>query len=246
MSNWGLDGLLEQFWAHLSHQPLAGLVLSLLAYSLGLWLYQRAQRPVILHPVLTAAALIALALHSADINYRDYVASNQLLYLLLGPATVALAVPLHQEFHHLRGLVLPILVTIVCGAIIAVLSAVGIAWLAGASDSVLLALTPKSVTTPIALGIAERIGALGSLTAGIVVFTGVSAALLAPLVFRLTGLADERLRGLVLGLNGHGVGTAIAFERSPVSGAFASLAMGLTGALTALTLPLILRWWPFL
>ena len=242
MINIDLQPLLE-LWQTLIQKPLFGLALTLAAYQLGLWLYQRCNRLILIHPVLTASVTVCLVLKGLDISYRQYLEGNQLLYFLLGPATVALAVPLHQEFHHLRGLFLPLLITIVLGAAIAATSAMGLAWVMGASESTLLALSPKSVTTPIALGLADRLGALESLTTGGVVATGVVAALMAPLVFKLTGLTDGRMQGTILGLNGHGVGTALAFERAPTTGAFASLAMGLTGALTAFTLPYAIHWW---
>lgn len=239
--NLGLPLWLQEFGHSFSHKPLFGLLLSLTAYQLGLWAYRRSNQWILLHPVVTGALAITAVLLALDLSYRDYLSANQLLYFLLGPATVALAVPLHQEFHHLRGLVLPLLVTIALGAAIAAGSAVGIAWYLGASKLTLLSLAPKSVTTPIALGIAQRIDALPGLTTGVVVFTGVISALLGPLVFKLTGLKDHRLQGVILGLNGHGVGTARAFELNATSGAFAGLAMGLTGALTAFTLPFLIR-----
>lgn len=220
---------------------LSCLAATLAAYQLGLWLYQRAGRRLWLHPLLTGSILVAGGLKLAGIDYGAYRAASEIFYLLLGLATVALAVPLHREFHHLRGLVLPILASLGLGSLLAPACALAMAWLFGASAELLLALAPKSVTTPIALAIAQGLGANVSLTTGVVIFTGVAGALTAPLAFRLTGLADPRAQGLVLGLNAHGVGTARGFELSPVTGAFASLAMGLTGAITALWLPALAR-----
>lgn len=216
---------------------------TLAAYQLGLWIYHRSGRRLWLHPLLTGSAAIAIGLKLYAVNYGDYQSANGVLYLLLGPATVGLAIPLHREFHLLKGLLVPIFVAIGVGSLLAIAVALGLAWLAGASDTLLLALAPKSVTTPIALGIAEQIGALPSLTTGVVIFTGVAGALLSPLAFRLTGLRDPRLQGLVLGINAHGVGTARGFEQSSVTGAFASLAMGFTGAITALYLPSLANYW---
>lgn len=220
---------------------LASLAATLAAYQLGLWLYQRAGRRLWLHPLLTGAILVATALKLTHTDYAAYRAASEIFYLLLGLATVALALPLHREFHHLKGLVLPILASLSLGSLLAPACALAMAWAFGASAELLLALAPKSVTTPIALAIANSIGANASLTTGVVIFTGVAGALTAPLAFRLAGLKDPRAQGLVLGLNAHGVGTARAFELSPVTGAFASLAMGLTGALTAVWLPTLAR-----
>lgn len=212
---------------------------TLCAYQVGIWVYQRSARKLWLHPLLTGSILLAVGLKLAGTSYSDYKAANWLFYQLLGLATVSLALPLHREFHQLKGLFLPIAGTIALGSGIACGAALLFAYVAGASAELLLALAPKSVTTPIALGIAEQIGANTSLTTGVVIFTGVIGALISPLVFKLSGLADPRGQGIVLGINAHGVGTARGFELSATVGAFASLAMGLTGAFTALWLPFL-------
>lgn len=210
---------------------------TLAAYQIGLWIYQRCGRHPLLHPLLSGSILVACGLKIFAVDYNQYNAAHQIFYQLLGLATVGLAIPLHREFHQLKGVVLPVLGTILLGSVIACACALALAYLANASTDLLLALAPKSVTTPIALGIAEKIGALTSLTTGVVIFTGVTGALISPWVFKLTGLTDARGQGLVLGINAHGVGTARGFEISTTAGAFASLAMGLTGAFTALWLP---------
>ncbi|BFM13712.1 LrgB family protein [Simiduia litorea] len=202
-------------------------------------MYQRSGRKLWLHPLLTGSIVIALALKLLNVDYTDYKNANWLFYQLLGLATVSLALPLHREFHQLKGLFLPITGTIALGSGIACATALAFAYVAGAGAELLLALAPKSVTTPIALGIAEAIGANTSLTTGVVIFTGVIGALISPMVFKLTGLTDPRGQGIVLGINAHGVGTARGFEVSATVGVFASLAMGLTGAFTALWLPFL-------
>lgn len=212
---------------------------TLLAYQIGVWIYQRSGRKLWLHPLLSGSILIAVGLKITGVDYSHYKTANGLFYQLLGLATVGLALPLHREFHQLKGIFLPVAGTIAIGSVFACAAALALAALAGASAELLLALAPKSVTTPIALGIAEEIGANGSLTTGVVIFTGVVGALISPLVFKLTGLSDPRGQGLILGINAHGVGTARGFEINSTVGAFASLAMGLTGAFTALWLPFL-------
>ncbi len=210
---------------------------TLLAYQVGLLLYRRAARRVWLHPLLTGTLLMALLLTALNISFAEYRQHTLLFDQLLGLATVALALPLHREFHHLKAFIGPVMVTVIFGSLVACATALGLAALAGGSHELLLALAPKSVTTPIALSIAEQLNANTGLTTGVVIFTGILGALMAPLAFRVTGLQDPRSQGLVLGINAHGVGTARAFETNPITGAFASLAMGLTGAFTALWLP---------
>ncbi len=218
------------------------LALTLCAYFAGLWAFQKARHFSLLHPLVSSCLLIAALLYSFDIDYARYQRANSIFYWLLGPATVALAIPLDREFARIRALAQPLLLTLLFGAIAAPLCAVTLASLFGADPLTLLSLTPKSVTTPIALGIAKEIGALGELTAGVVIFTGVVGAIAGPRLLSLIGVNDERLQGFTLGINAHGVGTARAFDISPLCGAFSSLALGLTGVLTALTLPTLLLW----
>ncbi len=235
-----MNELINSAWdfaLELMQTPLFGLLLTLLVYQASLWFYDFCGRRAFVHPVAVSSVVIAAILKFSGVSYATYVEANELIYFLLGPTTVALAVPLYREFHHIRKLALPVIVTVLVGAIFAAASAVGIAWLMGANEQTLLSLAPKSVTTPIAIGIANNIGALPTLTTGVVVFTGVIGVLLSPIVFYLLQLRDPRLQGIVLGLNAHGVGTARSFEVNPTTGAFATLAMGLTGTFTALTLP---------
>lgn len=229
----------QSFWDSLQHRALFGLLLTLVTYQLGLWLYQYSGRKLLLHPLILSVGVITVTLQFINLPYAQYLKANELLYFLLGPATVALAIPLHQEFHNLRKLAVPALLTIIIGGSFAAAAAVFIAWVLGGSDIVLLSLAPKSVTTPIALGIAETINALPSLTTAAVVVTGIAGALMSPLAFYLLRLRDPRLQGVVLGINAHAVGTARSFEINPSMGAFSSLAMGLTGTFTALVLPYI-------
>jgi len=225
------------FSTQLQMSELTAIVLTLGSFQLGLWFYQKSKRFILLHPVIIGGICIAAFLNYYSISYDHYKESSRLFYFLLGPATVALAIPLFQEFHHIRKLSKTVLITVIAGGTAAVVSAIGIAYILGADDTILRSLAAKSVTTPIALGISEKIGGLATLTTGVVVFTGIFGAIMSPLVFRLSGLADPRLQGIVLGINAHGIGTALAFERNASSGAFASLAMGLTGTFTALTVP---------
>lgn len=234
--------LLQQYRDSSSISMLEAMLLTIASYQLGLWCYQKSGRMLLLHPVLLGGSLIAACLYYFEVSYQDYQDGSQIFYFLLGPATVALAVPLYQEFKLIRELAGPILITVVVGAVVAAGSSVLLAYWFGASESILLSLAPKSVTTPIALSLAEKINGISTLTTGAVVFTGVIGALLSPWVFKLCRVQDDRLKGIVLGINAHGIGTALAFENSPRSGAFSSLAMGLTGAFTAMTLPYIVRY----
>ena len=234
-----IDHLFEHLY-QLTRHPILGLLLTLVVYQLAVKLYRRVGQRAFLHPVATAAVAIAAILHWIDLPYAQYLQANDIIYFLLGPTTVALAVPLYRELPHLRHAIAPVLITVMIGGTFAAVSAVTIAWIMGADQEVLLALSAKSVTSPIALEIASSIGALATLTTGVVVFTGVVGVVLSPVVFYLLRLRDCAAQGVVLGINAHGIGTARGFEISADGGAFATLTMGLTGAFTALTLPYLI------
>ena len=161
---------------------------------------------------------------------------------MLGPATVALAIPLYRNLHFIRRLWLPILVTLFGAATFSAASTLLIAHWLGASKQTLLSLAPKSVTAPVAMGIAEKAGGLPSLSAALVVLTGVLGAVFGPAVLAAVRVRDDRARGLALGVNSHGIGTARAFQISELAGAFSALGMGLMALVSGFALPFVLRW----
>lgn len=208
-------------------------------YMPALALHRRTRYFPLCHPLALGSLVLAGLVALLYPDYQTFRAGAAPFFWLLGPATVALALPLHHELPRLRARVGALSAGIVAGAVLAPALAVGLAALAGGRE-ILSGVAIKSATTPIALGIADEIGARPELVAGVVIFTGVAGALLGPPLARRVGVTDERALGLALGINAHGVGTAAAFEASPRRGAWAGLGMGLTGVLTAVFLPLIL------
>ncbi len=212
------------------------LLATVLVYALCRALHLRLGRPWWLIPVLpTLGGMIALVV-VLDVEVERYLAATWPLHFLLGPATVAIAVPLYLATTRLVPVLWPALGALLVGCLAGIGSAVGLAWLLGLSGETLLSLAPRAVTTPIAIGISERIGGLPALTAVVVIVSGVIGAVAAPPLLRAFRIQDPRAQGLAIGVAAHGIGTAQAFELSPEAGAFAGLAMGLNGALTALLL----------
>ncbi|MFO8045737.1 MAG: LrgB family protein [Halomonas sp.] len=226
---------------HLLATPLLAIALTLAAYFAGDRLFRLAGAPGWCPPILVAALLLAGVLAVLGIDYADYREGAGWLMLLLGPATVALGLPLYQQMGHIRAMWRPLLLCLPIAAAMATCYAVGIAWLLNAPPEILAALAPKSVTAPIAIGITEQLGGSVSLMMGGLLLTGVVAIGFVDLVARWLKIRDPRLLGLALGINGHALGTVRAFEIGPTAGAFASLGMSLTGILTALLLPLAWR-----
>ncbi|MCG5239674.1 LrgB family protein [Azospirillum doebereinerae] len=232
-----MNGDLYEIWVYMSASPLAGLTVTLVAYQAGLWVFERFGRRPVLNPVLIAVLLLALALSVSGIDYRTYFAGAQFVHFLLGPATVALAVPLYNQFREVRRSALAMAVALLVGSAASALSAVALAWAFGGSKATLLSMAPKSVTSPIAMGVAEQIGGLPSLTAVFVILTGIIAATFGTWVLNLVRVKDWRARGFGMGVAAHGIGTARALQVNEVAGAFAGLGMGLNGLATALLLP---------
>ncbi|WP_243371643.1 LrgB family protein [Geotalea sp. SG265] len=230
---------IRELWVYLSATPLLWLTLTLIAYQIGSWLFRRLDCSPLLNPVLTAVILLVVLLKISGTDYQTYFRGAQFIHFLLGPATVALAIPLYREVHAVKAAFLPIMVALFIGSLTGIASAVGIGWLLGGDKVILLTMAPKSVTTPIAMGISEKIGGLPSLTAVVVVLTGITGAVIGDFVLKRTRVKDEMACGMALGVASHGVGTAHAIQRGRVAGAFSALAMALNGLLTAIILPLI-------
>ncbi|MBL8449082.1 MAG: LrgB family protein [Dechloromonas sp.] len=231
---------LNDLWVYLSASPLLGLTVTLLAYQGAYWLYRRSGMNPLANPVLTAVTALVALLLATGTSYQTYFDGAQFVHFLLGPATVALAVPLYTQFSRVRALALPIAAGLLAGSLTAILSAMALGKLLGASQPTVLSLAPKSVTTPIAMGIAERIGGIPSLTAVLVIATGILGAVAARPVFDALRIRDPAIRGFAIGVASHGIGTARAFQVNEQAGAFAALAMGLNGLLTALLLPVLM------
>ena len=215
-------------------------LLSIGGYIIGLWGYRRSAGNPLCHPLLISTPLVAAALYLSNIDFNSYYAGNGILNWLLGPTTVALAVPLARQMPELPPLLITVLTTVILGGLFAVICAVAIAAGLGADHVVLLSLAAKSVTTPIAVGITEQIGGLVTLMVMVVLLTGIIGILVAQRIFRYQHIADERWQGLILGVSAHAIGTAKAFEKSPRCGAFATLGMGLNGIWTSIFLPTLL------
>ena len=229
-----------ELWTQLGASPLLGLTATLLAYLAGVWLFKRSGQKPLCNPVLIAIVLLSLLLWATGTPYQRYFDGAQFIHFLLGPATVALAVPLHAYWRRLRQMALPLVAGLLAGSATAAFSAMGLARLFGASPETVFSLGPKSVTTPIAMGVAEQIGGIPSLTAVLVILTGILGAMCFPSFFRLLGIRNHATQGFAVGLTAHGLGTARAFLVSEEMGAFSALGMGLNGVLTAVALPMLL------
>ena len=228
-----------EIWTYLSADPLLWLKLTLAAYGIGDALFHASGRRPYINPVLIAVALLAVLLRITGTSYGTYFEGAQFVHFILGPATVALAVPLHANLHHIRQTAIPLIGALIAGSLTAMISAVAIGAALGLDQATLLALIPKSATAPVALGVSEAIGGSPSLTAVFVITTGITGAIIATPLLNLLRIKDWRARGFAVGVTSHGIGTARAFQVNETAGAFSGVGMGLNALLTALIAPLI-------
>lgn len=226
-------------WNDVLAHSLFAVVLTLIAFQLALMLYRRSGW-LVLQPVMIGMLLVVATLTLVGVEYPHYREGAAPIAMLLGPATVALAVPLYRHLRRIRQLFWPIVITLVVGGLLCVTLTLAIAWLLGAELPVLMSLAPKSATMPIAMLVAEELGGLASLAAVFVMLTGVIGTALGPLLLRWAGVEHPAARGLSYGINAHAIGTARALEEGDECGAFAALGMSLLGILIALLLPFAL------
>ena len=222
--------------------PVFGVVVTLAAFELGCAVQRRCGGSPLANPVLIAIVLIVAGLERFGVSYDTYMKGGWLLRFLLGPATVALALPIYANTARIRSAAPGIMAGIAVGATVACASAVGIARMFGGSHELLRSIAPKSVTTPIAIGISEQLGGHASLTAVFVITSGIIGAMLSGRIYDWIGVRAWEVRGLATGVAAHGIGTAQMLATNETAGAFAGLAIGLTGLLTAIVLPVFAGW----
>lgn len=226
--------------AYVMNTPLSWIIITISAYKIGILIYEKSGKNALLQPIVIAYVIMLPILIVAQIPYKQYFESVSILHFFLGPATVALALPLYKNLKLIQSYFLPIIITLVFGGIFTILSALAILWLFGASKITMLSMTTKSVTAPITLITAHDIGANAALAIGFVVITGLLGALFGTFVFKLLNIKHDAAKGFALGLISHAVGTARAFEISENAAAFSALAMGLIGMFIAVGLPIVI------
>jgi predicted murein hydrolase (TIGR00659 family) len=224
-------------WVYLSQSPLLWLTVTLSVYATTDAVSLATNRHPFANPVLHSIWIIGAFLLVTGTSYTTYFGGAQFVHFLLGPATVALAVPLYENRKAVLAAILPMLVALVVGSLTAIISVVVLAEAAGLPRGVILALTPKSVTAGVAMGISESLHADPSLTAVSVVLTGIMGAIIVTPLMNRTGITDFRARGFAAGIAAHGIGTARAFQVDAVAGVFAGIAMSLNALVTSLLVP---------
>lgn len=221
----------------LLNSPTFGIILSILAYEIGLWIYRKSRIPL-LNPLLISIGLVIGVLLISGIGYDTYNKGGAYISFFLTPATVILAVPLYKQLDNLKANLLPILAGIVTGSMVALTSVCLMVRLLGVPRELGLSLVPKSVTTPIGLEISKQLGGIPPVTVVAIIVTGIMGAVMAPSICRVFGITDNIARGISIGTSSHALGTTKALEMGETEGAMSGLAIGVAGLLTVFLAPL--------
>lgn len=230
-------------WVYLTQGPLLWLTVTLAAYALADALSSGTGRHPLANPVLISVLLVGGLLLLTGTGYATYFEGAQFIHFLLGPATVALALPLWEHRALVMRSAVPMLAALMAGSVTAAGSALAVVWAFGGPDAVLVAIAPKSVTAGVAMSITEGQGGDPALTAVLVILTGMIGAVIVTPLMNGLGIRDWRARGFAVGLASHGIGTARAFQVDPVAGTFAGIAIGLNAVMTAVIVPVLLGLW---
>lgn len=233
-------------WTPLTTSPLAWLVVTIATYAIGQRVHRLCGNAPIASPVLIAIVLVAALVLATGASYQTYYSGAQFLTFLLGPATIALAVPLAKHLPVVRPNLSSISMALLAGSVTSMVSGVAIVWLLGGSRIVALSMAPKAVTTPIAMAISEQIGGMPALTAALAILGGIVAAVTGQKVLHVLRINDWRARGLAAGVAGSGVAASQVAASNEVAAAFAALGLGLNGLLTALLAPMLVALWRYI
>ena len=220
--------------------PLFGVMISLIAFEIGLFINKKVKKSY-LNPLLIAIAIVILVLKTFDISLQDYNKGGQIISFLLGPATVALAVPLYKNFTVLKKNALPIIVGIFTGSMVSITSIILLSKTFGLEAVLALSLVPKSVTTPIGIEVSKQLGGVTEITVAAIIITGITGAIMAQVLFAVLKIKDKVAIGIAIGTSAHAVGTAKAIEMGETEGGMSGLAIGVAGLITVIIAPIIVK-----
>jgi putative effector of murein hydrolase len=238
-----MNNSVQHLWTPLATTPLLWLVVTLAAYVVGRVIQQSCKGSALASPVLIAIVLAVVVVLATRTSYTSYFAGAQFINFLLGPATIALAVPLARNARLVRENLHSIGFALLAGSVTSIVSGVGIVWLLGGSRTVALSMAPKAVTTPIAIAVSQQIGGVPALTAALAILGGIIAAVVGQEMLHGLQVRDWRAHGLAAGIAGSGVAAAQVAARNELGAAFAALGIGLNGLLTAILVPVLVRLW---
>jgi putative effector of murein hydrolase len=236
--------IVHSVWTQITPTPLFGVALTVLSYVIGLAIQRACRGAPVANPVLISILLIAFILKATGTSYQTYFAGGQFINFLLGPATVALAVPAIKNLEHLKRSLLGVLLAVTTGSLVSVFTGIALVKLCGGTRQVALSMAPKAVTSPIAIEVAQTVGGIPALTAVLAISSGILVAMFIQPLLPWVKAHNAHVFGLAAGTVGSGIGAAHAIQFHEIAGAFAGIAIALNGLLTALVVPLLVYFWP--
>ncbi len=231
---------LYEIWVYLQSEPLFWLTLTLGAYIIGDYIYKKSNLFPLFNPVAISILIVSSILIFFNISYERYFSGAQFIHFLLGPVTVALAIPIYKKWSIVTSYLIPIIISVLIGCSFAILSTYCFSVFIITDEKILLSILPRNVTAPIAMGISELIGGIPSVTAIITIITGIIGAAFGSFILDIFKITNMSARGFSLGLASHGIGTARAMSKNDTAGVFAAVAMGLSGITTSLLMPIFI------
>lgn len=226
---------------YILESSLIWLIITLSSFKLGIIVYKKFNKNIFLQPIIVAYVIIFNLVFLLEVPYTEYFKGVEIIHFFLGPATVALALPLYNNIKFIKSLFIPILITLISGGLLTIIISVSLLSLLDANITTILSMTTKSITAPIAIITAKQIDAIPSLAVGFVIITGILGTLFSTIIFKIMKIRNDISKGFALGLVSHGIGTARAIEISEKAAAFAALAMGLNGIFTVIFLLFIVN-----
>lgn len=238
-----MNEAVRHLWTPLGATPLVWLAVTIGAYLMGRMLQRMCGGSAFASPVLIAIILVSAVVLATGTSYRAYFAGAQFINFLLGPATIALAIPLAKNLTHVRYNLHGIGLALLAGSVTSIMSGATIVWLLGGTRIVALSMAPKAVTTPIAMAVSQQIGGEPALTAALAILGGIIAAIIGQQMLYCFRIRDWRAHGLAAGVAGSGIAAAQVASRDELGAAFAALGIGLNGLLTAILVPFLAALW---
>lgn len=229
-----------QLWVYLAASPLLWLTVTVVVWLCAMAIARRSGGNPFVNPVLISVVAIVLLLESCGVSYTAYFSGAQFIHFLLGPATVALGVPLFRRLDLVKANLVPMLAALAVGSVTAVGSVVVLGHLFGFPHDIVVSMAPKSSTAAVAMAISQGLGGNPSLTAALVILTGIVGAVVVTPFMNAMKIRDYSARGFAVGLASHGIGTARAYAVDPVAGLFAGVAMALNAVVTSVVVPLLM------
>ena len=221
----------------LSNNLLFGIVLSLVAFEIGLYIYKKSRIPFF-NPLLIAITLVVSFLLIFNIDFELYNAGAKFINMFLGPATVILAVPLYKQIELLKKHAPAILIGILLGSIIGICAVIGLSYILGLDSQLIKSLLPKSVTTPIGIELSNQLEGIVPITVLAIIISGITGAVIGPSVCKIFKITDSVAIGVAIGTAAHAVGTSKALEIGETEGAMSGLSIGIAGLMTVFIAPL--------